>query len=78
MISALDKELQLHIQLLNAQQKKSRLGVIKSYLQRTGNQAISIEEYNKELEDSEAEIVRGEFFSHEEVVRKSKNWTSSK
>ncbi len=38
----------------------------------------SIEDYNKEIEEGEAEIERGEFFSHEEVVAMSKSWTDAK
>jgi len=38
-------------------------------------ETISIEEYNKEIEDSEAEIDRGEFYTHDEVAEMSKDWT---
>ena len=38
----------------------------------------SIEDYNKEIEEGEAEIDRGEFFSHEEVVAMSKSWADAK
>ena len=78
MINAIDKELQTYIQLLDLKQKKSLLSVIKSYLQPAEKRTMSIEEYNRELDESEAEIDRGEFYSHEEVVKMSKNWTSRK
>ncbi len=35
---------------------------------------ISIEQYNQELEEAEAEIDRGEFFSQEEVEEMAKKW----
>ncbi len=36
--------------------------------------AISIEQYNRELEEAEAEIDRGEFYSQEEVEKMVKKW----
>jgi len=35
---------------------------------------ISIEQYNQELEEAEAEIDRGEFFNQEEVEEMAKKW----
>ena len=37
-------------------------------------QPISIEQYNKELEEADAEIDRGEFISHEELKEQMKSW----
>ena len=35
---------------------------------------ISIEQYNKEIEEALEEIERGEVYTHEEVVKMSKSW----
>jgi hypothetical protein len=35
---------------------------------------ISIEQYNRELEEAEAEIERGEFISHEKLKKQMKAW----
>ena len=35
---------------------------------------ISIEQYNKEIDEAMEEIKRGEFYTHEEVVKMSKSW----
>lgn len=35
---------------------------------------ISIEQYNQELDEAEAEIDRGEFYSQEEVEKMAKKW----
>ena len=51
--------------MLNAYNAKAVLG-------------YSVEEYNKEIKEGEAEIERGESFSHEEVVAMSKSWTDAK
>ena len=35
---------------------------------------ISLEQYNKELDESIAQIERGEFYTHEEVGERIKKW----
>ncbi len=35
---------------------------------------ISIEQYNKELDEADAEIDRGEFYTQQEVEKLSKKW----
>jgi len=35
---------------------------------------ISVEQYNRELEEAEAEIDRGEFVTHEELKKQMKAW----
>ncbi|NQZ75969.1 MAG: hypothetical protein HRT61_07640 [Ekhidna sp.] len=37
-------------------------------------QPISVEQYNKELDEADAEMDRGEFISHEELKEQMKNW----
>lgn len=36
--------------------------------------SVSIEQYNKEIEEAEAEIDRGEFYSQEKVEKMAKKW----
>ena len=35
---------------------------------------VSIDKYNKELEEANARIERGEFVAHKEAVKRSKKW----
>ena len=35
---------------------------------------ISIEQYNKELEEADAEIEKGEFLTHEETLKEVRLW----
>lgn len=37
-------------------------------------QRISIEQYNKELEEAEAEMDRGEYISHEDFKKQMDKW----
>ena len=38
---------------------------------------ISLEQYNRELEEAEARIDRGDFFTQEEVEKMAKEWWKS-
>jgi hypothetical protein len=35
---------------------------------------VSLEQYNRELEEADAEIERGEFLSHEEALKEIRSW----
>lgn len=35
---------------------------------------ISIEQYNKEIDEAEAEFEKGDYITHEEMVKKVKQW----
>ncbi len=67
MTGAVDRKLYAYIEQLNLAQKKSLLGFIKTILPAKEEEVYTIEQYNKELEDAEAEIERGEFYTHEEA-----------
>jgi hypothetical protein len=38
---------------------------------------ISLEQYNKELEEADAEIERGEFLNHEVALKEIRSWRES-
>jgi hypothetical protein len=78
MDGTIDKQLHNYIELLDIAQKKSLIGVIKSWLQPQQQKATTLEEYNREIEESEAEIDRGEYYTQDEVVEMSKKMTSGK
>ena len=77
--SAIDKEMYDYFMHLNEAEEKSVVQMIKTFLQsRKEFERISIERYNKEIEEAESEIERGESYSHAEVVKMSKQWTHGK
>ena len=67
--SLLIKELQLveDISLLKAIKAMLHYG-----LKNEGR--ISIDQYNRELDEAEAEMDRGEFVTHDELKRQAKGW----
>jgi hypothetical protein len=73
MTGSVEKQLNSYIQQLNAVQKKSLLGFIKTiFPAKDEEETISIEQYNKELEEADAAIDRGEYYTNEEVFEISK------
>ncbi|VAX34918.1 hypothetical protein MNBD_UNCLBAC01-1440 [hydrothermal vent metagenome] len=61
------------IQLMLNTQKEQILQQLKNILEQEENH-ISIEQYNKELDEADAEIGRGEFYTHQEAVQQIKGW----
>ena len=74
--SAIDKKLLQYFTQLNHQQKKSLVDLIETFLN-TSTQtinAIRIEEYNNELQEAEIEFERGEYITHEELLKQIEQW----
>ena len=76
MENVLDKKMFSYFTQLNEQEKKSIIEMLKVFLngRQENENRISIEQYNKELDEAMEQIKRGEVYSHEEVVKMSKNW----
>jgi len=76
MENVLDKKMFNYFKQLNEAEKKSVVQMLKTFL--NGRQEItgriSIEQYNKEIDEAMEEVKRGETYSHEEVVKLAKDW----
>jgi DNA anti-recombination protein RmuC len=75
-ISTVDKELIRYFAQLDEPQKKSLLGMMKTFL-RTAEDQIkpqSIKEYNQELNDAMERISRGEFTTIEQLEKEMQSW----
>lgn len=77
MASVLDKELIQYFVRLTDPQKKSLLEVMKSFLtanDETTNKRITLEEYNRELDEAMKRISRGEFTTLEQLEKEMQAW----
>ena len=76
MAKALEQELLQYFFQLDDAEKKSVLQMLKTFVKgREGKVSrISLEEYNQELHEAEAEYERGEYTTHEEFVKQIKKW----
>ena len=46
----------------------------KTYQEKETTERINIEQYNKEIDESIAQIERGEYYTQEEVEKMAKEW----
>jgi hypothetical protein len=76
MAKALERELLQNIFQLDEAEKKSVLQMLKTFLKGREKSLprISIEQYNKEIDEAIARVEAGEYYSHEEVERMAKEW----
>jgi alkyl hydroperoxide reductase subunit AhpF len=76
MAKALDRELFQYILQLDEAEKKSVLQMLTTFLK--GREMtvsrISIEQYNKEIDEAIARVEAGEYYTQEEVERVAKEW----
>lgn len=76
MANTTDQELLHYVTQLNEAEKKSVLQLIKTFSNGRAevSERISIEQYNKELAEAEAEYERGQYISHDEMLKQMKEW----
>lgn len=76
MAKALDQELFDYILRLDEAEKKSVLQMLKTFVKGRKSKAdtITIEEYNKEIDEAVARVEAGDFYSHDEVLQMAKDW----
>lgn len=76
MANTMEQQLQTYFTQLSEEEKESVLQLLKTFVhgKMQKQERISLEEYNKELEEAEAEFERGEYISHEEMLKQIKQW----
>ena len=76
MANVLDKEMFNYFTRLNEAEKKSVVQMLKTLLKdrKDPPDRISIQQYNKEIDEAMEEIKNGEVYTHEEVVNMVKSW----
>jgi len=72
---SLDNQILQYLPLLEKDEKQSILSVIRSFLKgKEKPQRLTIEQYNKELEEAEARIDAGFYTTQEELEKESETW----
>ena len=76
MENILEKQMASYFTLLNEDEKRSVVQMLKVFLNRRSEnrERISIEQFNIELDEAMEEVKRGEVYSHDEVLKMSKDW----
>ena len=69
------KQLAAYLPLLTIQQQELLLNMAKNILyEEPSAKRISIKQYNKEIEEAEARIEKGQYKTHEQVVKELSKW----
>jgi hypothetical protein len=73
---AIEHEMYTYFMQLNDEEKKSVVKMIKTFIKGKGaeNKRVTIEQYNKELEEAERRVEAGDFITQEELEEEMKNW----
>lgn len=71
---SLENEFHKYWLKLSVVEKQSLLTVAKNYVELKAEAFIDVDEYNKEIDEAVARVEAGEFFTHEEVLKMSKDW----
>jgi hypothetical protein len=76
MASVLEKEMYNYFIQLNEAEKKSVVQMLKTFVKGKGgvSSRVSIEQYNRELEDAERQIEIGNFITQEDLEKEIKQW----
>ncbi|MFT3950102.1 MAG: hypothetical protein QM763_24265 [Agriterribacter sp.] len=76
MASVLEKEMYNYFTQLNEAEKKSVVKMLKTFVKGKDkiHANISIEQYNKELEEAEKQIEAGSFITHEDLEKEMRQW----
>lgn len=76
---SLDTEFNKYWLLLTAGEKQSLLSVAKHYVElKEDATSITVEQYNKELDEAMTRIDNGQFVTHDQVKIQSNNWLNGK
>jgi hypothetical protein len=64
---------------LSKVERESLLVIARTFLNlKQENEPVTLEQYNKEIDESMMAMDKGESISHEEVIRQSKTWFNGK
>ena len=74
MAKSVDIEIQKYLPLLGTEEKKSILGVIKSFLSIRMETAFDIEQYNKDIDQSLAEVKDGKYIDQDDLEKEITKW----
>ena len=76
MSKAIDKEMYAYFMQLNDAEKQSVVELLKTFMKSRKSQAerISIEQYNKDIDEAMEQAANGEFTTFEELEKEMQSW----
>jgi hypothetical protein len=76
MANAIDREMFAYFMQLNDAEKKSVVELLKTFMKGRKNQfdQVSIEQYNKEIDDAMERVSKGEYTTFEDLEKEMQSW----
>jgi hypothetical protein len=76
MANAMDREMYAYFMQLNDAEKKSVVDLLKTFMKSRKDQPnhMTIEQYNKELDEAMERVERGEYTTFENLEKEMKSW----
>ena len=76
MANAIDREMYTYFTQLNDAEKKSVVQMLKTFLisRKDHYEAVTVEQYNKELDEAMGRVNKGEYTTFEELEKEMKSW----
>ena len=76
MANAIDREMYAYFMQLNDAEKKSVVELLKTFMKGRKNQPkdITIDQYNKELDEAMERVQQGEYTTFEDLEKEMKTW----
>ncbi len=76
MANAIDREMYTYFTQLNDAEKKSVVQMLKTFLisRKDQYERITVEQYNKELDEAMERVSKGEYTTFEELEKEMKSW----
>jgi hypothetical protein len=76
MSKVIDEEMHDYFMQLNDAEKKSVVLMLKTFIKsrQAAIENINLTEYNNELADAEAEFEKGNYITHEQLLKTIKGW----
>ena len=69
---AIRQKLSAYLQVANDKKVKAMYALLEDDIR--SSEGISLEQYNKELNEAEEEYQKGDFLSHHEMITEMKKW----
>jgi hypothetical protein len=74
MSKAIDREMFTYFMQLDEAEKKSVVELLKTFMKGRKTDRISIEQYNKEIDEAMDQAAKGEYTTFEDLEKEMKSW----
>jgi hypothetical protein len=74
MSKAIDREMFTYFMQLDEAEKKSVVDLLKAFMNGRKSDRISVEQYNKDIDEAMDQVAKGEYTTFEELEKEMQSW----